>query len=144
MDWLTGLPILAATCLTPLVVYLWGKAFPPDPLRELESPADLKARNGWIDVIATCFMFIGMITPIVLFGRNLNSVGMPAVGLMFGLMVIFHFVWVCIATLPFGIRRFREFWRFYELRWGIGMRGIKIVYIPFAMLGFFSAAYIWL
>jgi len=143
MDWAQTLPIAGATALTPVVVYLWGKAFPPDPFRLGERPEYLKARNGWIDAVATCFMFAGLVTPMVLFGRHLNSIGAPVIGLFFGLMVIFHFLWICVATLPFGIDRFREFWRFYELRWGIGTRGIQFVYIPIAMLGIISAAYIW-
>jgi hypothetical protein len=144
MDWSSGISIVAATVLTPVIVYFWGRAFPPDPFRELETAEYLRARNGWIDVVATCFMFVGMLTPLFLFRDNFNSVGMWAVGLSFGLMIIFHFVWICIATLPFGHGRFREFWRFYELRWGIGTRGIQFVYIPIAMLGLVSAAAIWL
>ena len=42
-----------------------------------------------------------------------------------------------------GLPRFREFWRFYELRWGIGVTGIKLVYIPFAVLGLVAALKIW-
>jgi hypothetical protein len=144
MDLLTTFPILAATLLTPVVVYLWAKAFPPEPFDKSESNA-LRARNGWIDATATVFMFIGLITPLLLFRHNFQSVGVWGVGLMFGLSVILPFSWVCVATFPFGgLLRFREFWRFYELRWRIGIRGIKIVYIPFAMLGLISAAYIWL
>jgi hypothetical protein len=143
MDWAQSLSIAAATLLTPVVVYLWGRAFPPSASNPGERAEDLKARNGWIDGVATFFMFAGLAAPIIFFWRDLNAVGAPVIGLMFGLMVIFHFVWVCLATLPFGVQRFREFWRFYELRWGIGVRGIQFVYIPIAMLGVISGAYVW-
>ena len=143
MDWAQTLPMAAAALLTPIVIYLWGRAFPPSPASLGERLEALKARNGWVDGVATLFMFAGLAAPFVYFGRDVNSVGLPIVGLMFGLMVIFHFLWVCIATLPFGVERFREFWRFYELRWGIGVKGIQFVYIPIAMLGVISGAYIW-
>lgn len=139
-----ALSTFSATLLTPLVVTLWSRAFPPAPLAELEDAETLRARNGWIDGVATLFMFGGAFLPLVLFGRNFNAVGMWAVGLMFGLMVSMHFLWVCLATIPFGGRnRFREFWRFYELRWGIAMKGIRLVYIPISLLGFMSAIKIW-
>jgi len=89
-------------------------------------------------------MFIGLALPLALFGRNINSVGIWAVGLMFGLMVGMHFLWICVATIPFGgLARFREFWRFYEIRWGIAMKGIRVVYIPISLLGLVSAVKIW-
>lgn len=139
-----ALSTFAATLLTPLVVTLWSRAFPPAPLSEQENAQTLRARNGWIDGIATVFMFVGLFLPLVLFGRNFNAVGIWAVGLMFGLMVSMHFLWVCVATIPFGgLNRFREFWRFYELRWGIGMKGIRAVYIPISLLGLLSVVKIW-
>lgn len=42
----------------------------------------LRERNGWIDNIATLFMFVGAVAPFVIFGRNFNSVGLWACGLM--------------------------------------------------------------
>jgi hypothetical protein len=139
-----ALSTFAATLLTPLVVTLWSRAFPPAPLGEQENEKTLRARFAWIDGIATMFMFVGLFLPLVFFGRNFNSVGIWAVGLMFGLMVSMHFLWVCVATIPFGgLKRFREFWRFYELRWGIAMKGIRVVYIPISLVGLFSAVKIW-
>ena len=63
---------------------------------------------------------------------------------MLGLSVSFHFIWVCLATLPFGgVVRFREFWRFYEIKWGIAMNGIRVVYIPISLIGLVSILKIW-
>lgn len=139
-----ALSTFAATLLTPLVVTLWSRAFPPAPLAAQENIETLRARNGWIDAIATVFMFIGLFLPLVLFGRAFSAVGVWGGGLMLGLMVSMHFVWVCVATIPFGgITRFREFWRFYEMRWGIAMKGIRVVYIPISLLGLLSAVKIW-
>jgi hypothetical protein len=134
----------AAALLTPLVVTLWSCAFPPAAFGDSKSTVALRARNGWIDAVATIFMFIGLILPLVLFRHDFSSVGVWAIGLMFGLMVSMHFLWVCIATIPFGrFSRFQEFWRFYELRWGFAMTGIRIVYIPISLFGLYSAIKIW-
>lgn len=134
-----------ATLLTPVVIAIWSKAFPVQDSSEffLIDYETLKKRNGWIDAVATVFMFIGIAIPIALH-RYLAGAGMWIVGLVFGLMVILHFLWVCVATLPSGTQRFREYWRFYELRWGIGILGIKVIYIPIGTLALFSAAMIWL
>jgi hypothetical protein len=138
------LSAFAASFMTPLVVTLWSRTFPPAPLNKSENKETLRARNGWIDLIATMFMFARLFIPLVLFGRDFNSAGIWAVGLMFGLMVSLHFLWVCVATIPFGgLARFREFWRFYEVRWGIAMKGIRMVYIPISLLGLFSVVKIW-
>ena len=138
------LSTFAACLLTPLAITLWSRAYPPAHLGATKSKENLRKRNGWIDSIATIFMFVGWCMPFVLFGRSFNSVGMWAIGLMFGLMVSLHFLWVCIATIPFGgIVRFREFWRYYELKWGIAMKGIRAVYIPISLLGFISVLKIW-
>jgi hypothetical protein len=56
----------------------------------------------------------------------------------FGLMVLLPVAYVAAVTLPHGAQRFREYWRFYELKWGIGLSGIRWVYIPIAILGLVS------
>ena len=135
---------VAVSLLTPLLVTVWSRFFPPSPLGDGENKETLRARNGWIDLVATLFMFIGLFAPLIIFGRNFNSVGGWTVGLMFALMVSLHFLWVCVATLPSGgLPRFRESWRFYEIRWGIGMKGIRLVYIPISLLGLRSVIKIW-
>lgn len=140
IDW--GSPGVAGAVsiiLTPLIMRLWSAAFPLRGNKEFShfTYKGLKRRNGWIDLIATVFMLVGMFVPFIFF-RQLEKVGLWAVGVPFGLAVIFHFVWVTLVTLPFGLKRFREFWCFYELRWGIGMVGIKVVYIPMGIVGLFS------
>lgn len=138
--------VVIATAVTPLIVYLWGRAFPIANNSEFGSVDydTLKKRNGWIDVIATLTMFIGVLLPFLLVGlvRKDRVIWLPALAI--GLMVISHFAWVCAVTLPSGAPRFREFWRFYELRWGIGISGIKLVYIPVGALGVVAAVMLWL
>ena len=36
---------------------------------------------------------------------------------------------------PYLSQRFQEFWRFYEIKYGIGIRGITWVYTPIGLLG---------
>lgn len=137
--------VVAAMVLTPLIVYLWSRAFPVRGNPEFAGVEyqTLKKRNGWIDLVATAMMFVGFALPFMLipYVRKENAVWL--FGMAIGSMVIFHFLWVCAATRSIGGYRSREFWRFYELRWGIGINGIKFVYIPIGMLGLISAAMIW-
>ncbi len=137
--------VLASILLTPIIVYWWSRAFPVHNNPEFAAldHESLKKRNGWIDLIATVMMFVGLALPFLPlpFVRKENAMWLA--GLAIGSMVIFHFLWVCAATRSFGGRRSREFWRFYELRWGIGIGGIKFVYIPIGMLGLLSAVMVW-
>jgi hypothetical protein len=45
--------------LTPLLVTLWSRAFPPRSLGIERSAASLRRRNSWIDVVGAGFMFAG-------------------------------------------------------------------------------------
>lgn len=77
--------------------------------------------------------------PLVLFRGALSDLSWPAAGLGFGFMAMFPYVWVCLVTLPFGLWRYQEFWRYYELEYGIGKTGILLVYLPCAATGAISA-----
>jgi len=59
-------------------------------------------------------------------------------GLGLGLMVILPTLFILMVTLPQGSVRVREFMRFYETKWGIGIRGLRWIYVPIAMLGLVS------
>ncbi|GHA32679.1 hypothetical protein GCM10007086_02340 [Photobacterium aphoticum] len=56
--------------------------------------------------------------------------------MIIGSMITIPFIFVSLVTLPYGVRRFKEYWRFYELHYGISMTGIAIFLIPLALLGF--------
>lgn len=137
--------ILASIVLTPIIVYIWSHAFPVLQEAEFDSVnyETLKKRNGWIDWVATLMMFLGLAVPFILYPFIKESNAFWLAGLAVGSMIIFHFIWVCAATRSFGGRRAREFWRFYELRWGIGIAGIKFVYIPIGAFGLLSAVMVW-
>lgn len=135
---LRALPIFAAIALTPLVMRGLGKLFSPAQPDEFEDFRELQARNGWINAVACWLCVGGVFLPFVLFGRRLKDVGWPALGLAFGAAVVLPCLWVCIATVPRGLARYREFWRFYELRYHIGITGITVIYVPIAILGMAS------
>jgi hypothetical protein len=85
-------------------------------------------------------MFVGLMTPLplaLLFLRAkptnpLCIIGLAAVS--FGLMVALPVFAIAVITLRKGYSRLWEFWRFYETKWGIGLRGIAWVYIPIGAL----------
>jgi hypothetical protein len=136
---LRALPAFAAVAFTPVAVALWSKLFPPSKLGVLENLGELHLRNSWIDAVACFVCGAGFVLPIVLFWSEIDSVGWPSIGLAFGAGIVLPCIWICIATLPFGLSRYRGFWRFYEQRYRIGMTGIMIIYVPFALLGLVSA-----
>ena len=50
------------------------------------------------------------------------------IGFAIGSMVVLPSAVIAVLTLPRGAVRFREFWRYYEVKWGIGLKGIAWVY----------------
>jgi hypothetical protein len=89
----------------------------------------LRARNKWLDRAFTLLMFVGLLVPFLVM-HKLGSVQLDlrVIGLAFGNMVVLPTAFVAAITLPSGIGRFREFWRYYERKWGIGSKGIAWVY----------------
>lgn len=129
---------LSAT-LTPVLMTLWGKMSPVKELSAWEPSFDtLKRRNNIIDGVACVLCLIGIGVPLPLMQYIPEGTHMWAVGLGFGLMIILPVLFVTLVTLPFGIGRFLEFWRFYELKYKIGIRGIMVLYIPLMVLGVVS------
>jgi len=41
---------------------------------------------------------------------------------------------IALITSREGTERFRKFWRYYEVKWGIGLRSIAWVYVPIGAL----------
>src|SRR5215472_7022653 len=139
------LPVAAAMTFTPVAIALLGKLFPPAELGVHEFAA-LRARNGWINGIACALCVICFFGPLVpLFTgdkawvQRFYGVGWPALGLTFGAAVIIPCLWITIATAPFGLGRFHEFWRYYERKYRVGMAGVMAIYIPLGVIGAISA-----
>jgi hypothetical protein len=131
---------LVGGLLTPLIVRWWSRAAPPAETSEFDSLGMdvLRARNNRIDVIGTVLSFCGLLTAFPFyFGPVKSNSGWP-LGMGFGLMVILPVTYFWVATRHGGISRWHEFWRFYELKWGVGLRGLQWLYVPIAGLGIVS------
>ena len=129
---------LSAT-LTPLIIMLWGKLSPAKKvgLGELTFQ-QLTKRNRIINGIATLLCLTGIMLPFPLMKYVPETVHGWVACLGFGLMIILPFIFISIVTLPKGLSRFYEFWRYYELNYKIGIKGIMVAYIPIMILGFYS------
>jgi hypothetical protein len=119
---------------------LASRLFPPKPTSQFDciSREELRRRNLWIEVAGTVIwptvmllIFIGLMT----FGLNQSA---WRIGLLFCFPITVTLVFVCAVTLPRGLSRFREFWRYHELKNGVRLRALLALYIPLAILGFVS------
>lgn len=97
-----GMSVLVSLAVTPLIVYLWSRAFPVLSSSEFAAVeyGDLKKRNGWIDLIVTLMMFVGLVLPFLLMPLVRRDHAMWLVGVAVGSMVILRIAWVCVATWP--------------------------------------------
>ena len=134
------LSAIAAAIGTPLIMKWWGRLAPPTQASEFDSLSreELRRRNNWIDNVACVLALAGIVSPLLLYANGMSRQNPWPVGLGFGLMVILPVTLVALLTLPQGLGRFREFWRFYELKYGIGIRGISYVFVPIGVLGIVS------
>ena len=92
-----------------------------------------------MDRIGVLLSLSGVCFPLYLYATGVSPHNPWPVGLGFGVMVILPVTFIALFTLPKGAGRFAEFWRFYELKYGIGLKGIAVVYVLFALLGLVSA-----
>jgi len=85
--------------------------------------------------MATALSFCGLLTAFPFYFGPAKSNNPWPVGMGMGMMVIFPVTFIWLATRRGGIARWHEFWRFYELKWGVGLRGVQWIYAPLAALG---------
>ncbi len=107
------LPIVGAMFLTPVLMRLYRRVFPVAKSPDSKDDVDLRARYGLVYVVAWVLSASSLALPFVLFGREINSVGWPTIGIAWGGLAINPSIWIFLATLPFGLSRFQEFWRFF-------------------------------
>jgi hypothetical protein len=124
---LKALPIVVVIALTPRLMRLLGRLFPPRA-STVGPGHPLDRHNGWINGVAGVLCVGAFGLPLLLFGRDLNGLGWPALGLGFGAAVAVPFAWVALATLPFGTMRFHSFWREYEQKYRIGLPGLATTF----------------
>jgi hypothetical protein len=145
MDWTSpGFAGAVAALLTPLVVLIWQKVFPVSSFSQFDliGREDLQRRNNWIDRTATFLMFAGLVSFVVPYAHGAQRNDPIGLALGFGLMMWLPASFVMTVTLPRGANRFREFLRWYELKWGIGIRGITYVYVPLFVLAALALVYV--
>jgi len=126
-----ALSLFASAALTPIIVSLWAKITPVASRSEFDciGAEQLKSRNEWLDRTFTALMFVGLVAPIPFIANvGARQLGPWLLGFAFGNMVVLPSAVVAAVTLPKGPARFREFWRYYEVKWGIGLKGIVWVY----------------
>jgi hypothetical protein len=131
VDRTSAVSVVASAVLTPLIVSLWAWITPVAGKSEFDgmSADQLRSRNKWLDRAFTVLMFVGMAAPIPLLPNpDVKPLAPWLIGLAIGSMVVLPSAVIAGLTLPKGAVRFREFWRYYEVRWGIGLKGIAWVY----------------
>jgi hypothetical protein len=111
---------------------------------ETAARRDLALRNIWIDggalvVFGVSFTAIGSASLETQAAPSIWSAGV-LLTLPFAAMILF----VCAATLPRGSARLAEFWRYHQMRHGIGGRRLAGLYAALALIGLVSAVKIWL
>lgn len=130
---------LMGALLTPLIVRWWSRAAPPAETSEFDSLGmdALRARNSRIDNVGTVLSFCGLLTAFPFYFNSSATNSWWPLGMGFGMMVIFPVTYFWLATRGGGLARWYEFWRFYEIKWGIGLRGLRWVYVPSLYSGSF-------
>ena len=127
---------------TPAIMLALSAIVPPSRDSEFDHipTSTLYARNTWVDRTGQCICLLGIAVPWYYadawaLDDNLGW----SIGLIAGLMVAFAYIFYTLATLPRGgLDRFREFFRFYELKHGIGAYGVHGIAILATSIGAIS------
>ena len=95
---------------------------------------ELRRRNGWIEtaglVVFGC-TFLGFFVLFLAFGTN----DAWQAGAVMGLPFFVLFLFIGLVTLKSGWTRFREYWRYHELKHRIRLAVLLSLYIPSTALG---------
>jgi hypothetical protein len=113
------------------------RRIPPKTMSSADSRSfdELRRRNNWIEVVANITSIASFVLVFSVFmatGLNHNA---WRIGVMFFFPFTLATLVVCVLTLPFGLTRFREFWRFHELKHRIRLAVLLSLYLPFTAIG---------
>jgi hypothetical protein len=137
--WTTPVVIAASAFLAPLLARALSRAFPPQ-------------RPAWdqYEALRTHYNALEFSSQLVAVAAGISSVCFliavrPAntpwlIGVVFGWLVLAPVLLIALFTLPRGISRWREFWRFYELRYKISLRFLAPLYAMLCFVGIISTA----
>ncbi|MGI8570293.1 MAG: hypothetical protein ACR2KT_15205 [Methylocella sp.] len=138
--WSIPLAMAAAAILGPIATRAASRAFPPREGNTLEF-APLRAQYRVVELwslLAAVFGMLGSLAFLIASRRNKPWL----LGVIFGWLVLAPMLLIAVCTLPRGLARWRGFWRFYELHYGISMRFLAPVYAFICLLGIVSTAVI--
>jgi len=121
---------VVAVILTPFITALLSRFSPPSKFSPYDgfSKEELQHRNGVINGVASVLCFAGIWIGVALYGLGVDKSNPWPVGLGFGLMAILPVTFITLATLTQGIKRYEEFWRFYELKNKMSIKILGVIY----------------
>lgn len=128
---------VAIGAIAPVVGALYLRLFSVPKGME-ENSEGIHARNNWIEQIACWICLASFVGGIFLYLFCFEDNDPLGVGLQFGTAVIGPVLWIVLATLPQGIDRFREFWRFYQVKYKMNIFGVLLMLTPFVLIGIYS------
>ena len=137
--WTTPLVIAASICLGPLIGRALSRAFPPQQPVPDEYEM-LRSRYNGLNVAAQLVSVAAIISSAYFLFTFVPDNTPWVVGVVFGWLVIAPVLLIAIFTLPRGFAHWREFWRFYELRYKINLRFFSVLYTLLCLVGIISTA----
>src|SRR5262249_32601919 len=98
----------------------------------------LRARYRAIELWSHVFAILGGVAALW-FLLTLRPSNTPwLVGLVFGWLVLVPLLFIAVCTLRRGVSRWREFWRYHELRYHISLRFLARFYALLSLFGIIS------
>jgi hypothetical protein len=133
----TWLSLFAAIVLTPIAMRVLARTFPARPGEPTEYES-LRQHYRWLEIASQVAALAGIIGSIA-FLILLRVGNTPwIVGAGFGWLVLAPVLVIAAFTLPRGVARWREFWRFYELTYHVSLRLLAPIYVILCALGIVS------
>jgi hypothetical protein len=137
--WRVALSIFAATVLTPIITHALSHVLPPRQSDTVEADS-LSRRYRSLELWSQLAAVIGVVGAVALL--ILLRVGNTPwlLGVVFGWPVLVAILFIGVFTLPHGLSRWREFWRFYKCHYRITLRFLAPLYATLCALGLLSTA----
>lgn len=137
--WHRALTYTAALILVPVLMWLLSRAFPPSsgPFPDYDL---LYSRYRVLDACSQFSGLLGLWGAIFVMLRFRVGNTPWLIGAAFGWLVLAPLVLIVLCTLPRpkGLLRWREFWRFHELKYRISTRFFGPLYVIISLLGIVS------
>ncbi len=132
--WTRGFTYGATLILTPLLLWLLARVFPPRNISAAGLSARHAATEGWSVICGIVAVWAAL--ALMLVSRVHNSPWL--VGVLLGWLVLAPILFIALRTLPRGLSEWQAFWRFHESRHGISIRVLAAAYAFLSLLGLAS------